>query len=333
MSPAKRHYTGFGFAERARELDHEHRKRLRGALPLTLSMRYLASAFERLRLGTTPVRAPPTPRPPEGTVAITFVGHATLMITTPGSRILVDPFLENSLFGVRRAKAAGIAAEDIADVDLVLITHAHRDHLSRRSLAQLPGTAPVIVPPQCQLLVRRVGLLKVEELEPGRGYRANDVEVTAVPVRHSGSRGFGDYARRGACGYIVRTPRHVIYVAGDTGYFSGFVEIGRRFRPDIVLLPIAGYEPAGFREEHMSPLDAVYAFEDLGARVMIPTSYGSFPLSYEPLEAPLEWLQEIMRARGLPLCGAQAPGPEQSPCVAILDHGGTIRFGKQGRGA
>ena len=160
-------------------------------------------------------------------MAITFVGHATVMITTPGSRILVDPFLENSLFGVRRAKAAGIAAEDIADVDLVLVTHAHRDHLSRRSLAQLPGAAPVIVPPQCQLLVRRVGLLTVEELEPGRGYRANDVEVTAVPVRHSGSRGFGDYARRGACGYIVRTPRHVVYVAGDTGYFSGL----RRDRP------------------------------------------------------------------------------------------------------
>ena len=249
------------------------------------------------------MRAPSTPRPPDGTVAVTFVGHATVMITTPGSRILVDPFLENSLFGVRRAKAAGIADADLADVDLVLVTHAHRDHLSRPSLARLPGTAPVIVPPRCEHLVRRVGLLKVEELEPGRSYRGNDVEVTAVPVRHSGSRGFG--APRGACGYIVRTPRHVVYVAGDTGYFSGFIEIGRRFRPDIALLPIAGYEPASFREEHMSPLDAVYAFEDLRARVMIPTSYGSFPLSYEPLEAPLEWLHEIMRARGLPLCGGR----------------------------
>ena len=128
----------------------------------------------------------------------------------------------------------------------------------------------------------------------------------------------------------MRTPRHVVYVAGDTGYFSGFIEIGRRFRPDIALLPIAGYEPASFREEHMSPLDAVYAFEDLAARVLIPTSYGSFPLSYEPLDAPLEWLHEIMRARGLPPCGAQAHGPEQPPCVAILDHGGSIRFGKQG---
>jgi L-ascorbate metabolism protein UlaG (beta-lactamase superfamily) len=324
MSTARRHPAGAGFAERARELDHEHRKRLRGALPLTLSMRYLASAFERLRFGTAPVRAAPTPRPPEGTMAITFVGHATVMITTPGSRILVDPLLENSLYGVRRAKAAGIADADVADASLVLVTHAHRDHLSRPSLARLPGAAPVIVPPRCERLVRRVGLLKVEELDPGLGYRSNDVEITAVPVRHSGSRGCG------ACGYVVRTPRHVVYVAGDTGYFSGFAEIGRRFRPDIAMLPIAGYEPASFREEHMSPLDAVYAFEDLGARVLIPTSYGSFPVSYEPLDAPLEWLHEIMRARGLPACGAQARGPEQGPCVAILDHGETIRFGKQG---
>jgi hypothetical protein len=110
----------------------------------------------------------------------------------------------------------------------------------------------------------------------------------------------------------VRTPDATVYVAGDTGYFSGFAEIGRRFRPDVALLPIAGYEPASFREEHMSPLDAVYAFEDLGARVLIPTSYGSFPLSYEPLGAPLEWLHEIM-PRGLPLCGAQAQAPVRRP--------------------
>jgi len=78
MSPAKRHPTGFVFTERARELDHEHRKRLRGALPLTLSMRYLATAFERLRRGTAPAKARLTPRPPEGTVAITGVDYAEL---------------------------------------------------------------------------------------------------------------------------------------------------------------------------------------------------------------------------------------------------------------
>ena len=187
----------------------------------------------------------------------------------------------------------------------------------------------MIVPPRCASLVRRTAC-RGRRAGPGRTYRLGDVEVTAVPVRHSGTRGFGDYVRRGACGYVVRTPRHVVYVAGDTGYFSGLRRDRTALRPDIALLPIAGYEPARFREEHMSPLDAVYAFEDLGARVLIPTSYGSFPLSYEPLGAPLEWLQQIMRARSIPVCGAPARGPGQAACVAILDHGQTIRFGTQG---
>jgi L-ascorbate metabolism protein UlaG (beta-lactamase superfamily) len=309
--------------ERMKELDHEHRKRLRGALSLTLSMRYLATAFERLRGGTDPVRAAIVPRPPEGMVSLTFVGHATVMITTQRTRILTDPLLESSMYGLRRARAAGIHPEDLRDVDLVLISHAHRDHLSARSLRRLPRAATVVVPPRCAPLVRRLRFVEVAELQPGSVLDHADVQVTAVPVRHSG-------ARRGACGYVVRAQGTCLYFAGDTGYFSGFAEIGRRFRPDVALLPIAGYEPAAFREEHMSPLDAVYAFEDLGARVMIPTSYGSFPLSYEPLEAPLEWLQEIMRARDLPLCGAQAQGPGHAPCVAILDHGETVRFSKQG---
>src|SRR6187551_69410 len=118
MSPRVRRMTsGVGFAERARELDHEHRKRLRGSMSMVLSMRYLSAAFERLRLGTAPAPTEPVPRPPPGTVSITFVGHATVMITTPGGRVIVDPLLEDSLFGVPRAKAAGIAARDIEDTD------------------------------------------------------------------------------------------------------------------------------------------------------------------------------------------------------------------------
>jgi len=327
MSAAPRPAASPGTAERARELDHEHRKRLRPALPLTLSMRYLVTALERLRQGTERVEASPVPRPPAGTVSVTFVGHATIMITTPTTRVLVDPMLENSLYGVRRAKAAGIAPGDLADVDLVLVTHAHRDHLSRKSLARVRGTAPVIVPPQCGRLVRRTGLPEVVELFPGKSHTRGDVEVIAVPVRHSGARGLGDYVRRGACGYVLRTPDACLYVAGDTGYFSGFAEIGRRFHPDVALLPIAGYEPAGFREEHLSPLDAMYAFEDLGARVLIPTSYGSFPLSYEPLDAPLAWLRELAGERGLALRGPSTGGRD-ARWLAILGHGETVHFRK-----
>lgn len=91
------------------------------------------------------------------------------------------------------------------------------------------------------------------------------------------------------------------------------MEIQRRFAPDVALLPIAGYQPAPFREEHLSPLDAVYAFEDLGARVLIPISHGSLVTSYEPLDEPLDWLQELARTRQ----GRLATG------LTVLDHGQT----------
>jgi L-ascorbate metabolism protein UlaG (beta-lactamase superfamily) len=310
--------------ERMKELDHEHRKRLRGAVSLTLSMRFLAAAFERLHAGTDPVRAAPVPRPGEGTVSVTFVGHATVMITTPRTRILTDPLLERALYGLRRAKAAGVDSGDVADVDLVLVSHAHRDHLSRKSLRRLPGAASVVVPPQCGSLLHGMPFVEVVELAPGQERTHGDVTVTAVPVRHSGARGLGDYARRGACGYVIRAGHACLYFAGDTGYFSGFAEIGRRFQPDVALLPIAGYEPTGFREEHLSPLDAVYAFEDLRARILIPISYGSFPLSYEPLDAPAAWLKQLARERGL----ASAPNGAGSdrPRVVLLDHGQTIHL-------
>jgi L-ascorbate metabolism protein UlaG (beta-lactamase superfamily) len=308
-------------AERARILDFEHRKRERSVWPRVLSLRYLTTALGRLGRGTAPVEAPPVPRPPSGTVSITFVGHATVMITTPGVRVLSDPLLERSLYGIPRAKAAGIAPEDLDDVDLVLITHAHRDHLSRASLLRVARKALLVVPPRCTPFVRGLGFADIVELDPGSSHTLGDVEVTAVPVRHSGTRGLGDYSRRGACGYVVRTragsASASVYVAGDTGYFSGFAEIGRRFHTDVALLPIAGYEPAVFREEHLSPLDALFAFDDLRARLLVPTSYGSFPLSYEGLEAPLAWLSALARERGL-------DRPDADRRLAILDHGQTL---------
>src|SRR6185369_1011028 len=146
------------------------------------------------------------------------------------------------------------------------------------------------------------------------------------------ARGFGDYARRGASGYVIGAEGTTVYFAGDTGYFSGFAEIGRRFHPDVALLPIGGYEPAPFRDEHMSPLDAAYAFDDIGARVLIPIAHGSFPLSYEPVDAPLAWMRELAAARGL---GDGGPGAGDGPPgdgrrLAALEHGETCFFRKRG---
>jgi len=238
------------------------------------------------------------PHPPAGHIAVTFVGHASVMLTTQRARVLVDPFLGEFLLGVRRREAASLAPADAADTSLILVSHAHRDHLHLPTLRQLSRRAAVVLPPRCQSLVRRLGFERLVELAPGESFAHHDVEVTAVAARHDGRRGLLHPAWRPSNGYIVKHRGANVYCAGDTAYFSGFEEVGRRLHPDVALLPIAGYEPPSLREDHMSPLDAVQAFLDLGAKLLVPIAYGAFPVGYEPLDEPLAWLSELCRQHG-----------------------------------
>jgi L-ascorbate metabolism protein UlaG (beta-lactamase superfamily) len=286
--------------ERIKELDHLHRNRVRSAwqsgAALAASLHFLRAAVRQLARPTVAVRPLRVPRPAAG-LSVTFVGHATAMLTSPESRVLTDPLLTNFLMGLRRAEAACLHPEDAAEVSLVLISHAHHDHLHRPSLRQLPRAATIVVPPRCADLVERMGFARVVVLEPGEELVHRDLTITAVAARHDGARGLSRW--RGAGGYVVRTGAVTLYFAGDTAYFSGFEEIGRLLNPRIALLPISGYEPLAMRASHMSPLDALYAFEDLGAEVLIPISHGSFPLGYEPIEEPLHWLEELAHDRRL----------------------------------
>jgi L-ascorbate metabolism protein UlaG (beta-lactamase superfamily) len=98
---------------------------------------------------------------------------------------------------------------------------------------------------------------------------------------------------------VLRGDGPSVYLCGDSGYFSGFADLGERFAPDIAALPIGGFLPTSFRERHMSPLDALYAFEDLRARMLIPIHHGAFALSYERLDEPARWLVELAKQRGV----------------------------------
>lgn len=289
--------------DRLKQLEHAHlaragRDRLRPGWRLALSLRFLRTALRHL-FRRPRVRAPQrVEAPPAGAVAATFVGHATVMLTTVDTRVLIDPCLGNFLLGLRRAEAACLDRRDAALTSLVLISHAHVDHLHLPSLRRLPRSATLVVPPGCGELVERLGFAQAVVLEPGADFRFRDLVITSVATRHVGRRSLTDFRWRGSCGYVVSGQGVTVYFAGDTGYFSGFRDIGRRMKPDVALLPISGYEPLALRETHMSPLDAVAAFEDLEARIFIPIAYGAFPLGYEPLEAPLEWLRQLCAERG-----------------------------------
>lgn len=237
--------------------------------------------------------AAPLPGVEPGQVGITFAGHATTIIRYADLTIACDPMLGSWVKGIKRAVAPGVSPADLHDVNLILISHRHSDHLHRPTLDYLPRSATIIVPPRTAHHVSDLGFARVVELGADQSIQDHGVDITTARACH------GDQVDTHALSYVIRGSGPSTFFCGDSGYFPGFAEIGARFRPDIAVLPIGGYAPLSFRDRHMSPLDALYALEDLGARVLIPIHHGSFALSYEHLHDPARWLAELVRERGL----------------------------------
>jgi L-ascorbate metabolism protein UlaG (beta-lactamase superfamily) len=240
-----------------------------------------------------PARIEPVPSLQSGELVLTFGGHATLIARYRDLAIAFDPMLGRWVGGVRRAVEPGLAPGDFTDVGLILISHRHSDHLHVPTLKRLPRSATVIVPAGAAAAVSSLGFARVVELQPGTDLEWRGIQVTATPASHG-----DDELARSIC-YVVRGDGPSLFLCGDSGYFSGFADVGERFAPDVAALPIGGFLPASFRARHMSPLDALYAFEDLRSRLLVPIHHGAFPLSYEQLDEPVRWLLELATKRGV----------------------------------
>jgi L-ascorbate metabolism protein UlaG (beta-lactamase superfamily) len=274
------------------------------------SLRKRATQFGRLvrRSAVTP-RSGETHKPrlvSNGELGVTFIGHASFFLQIGGKNVLVDPNFARWLFVLKRLRKPGLNVRDLPAIDLVLITHAHFDHLHRPSLRaivhnnlRMDENAPaVIVPTHVTDLVSDLGFSEIVELEWWNTSRFGEVSITHVPSRHWGARILRD-SHRGYGGYVLRAGSQSVYHAGDTAYFTGFREIGRRLSPQLALLPIGAYNPPQFRNVHTNPADATRAFLDLNARWMVPMHYGTFRLSHEPVDEPLQLLDKEARAAGI----------------------------------
>ncbi len=239
----------------------------------------------------------------KGEVGLTFIGHSSFFVQLGGKNLILDPNFARWLFILKRLRNPGVRVRDLPALDLVLVTHAHFDHLHRPSLRALvrhtrrkAGRPPTLVLPRnCYDLVSDLGFEEVIELDVWQQFDFHGLEVTLVPAAHWGARVVHD-VHRGYGGFVVRWRRDSLYHAGDTAYFDGFSEIGERMKPELALLPIGAYDP--WRAVHASPEDAMRAFLDLGSRWLIPMHYGTFRLSHEPMDEPLRLLaQEAERFR------------------------------------
>ncbi len=230
-------------------------------------------------------------------LGVTFIGHSSFLLQIGGRSVLVDPVFVKRLILLRRQRQAGLRINEMPAIDVVLLTHAHMDHLNVASLrrvirsAQMLGKkAPdVVVPWGVEDLVSRLGFSRVYGMKWWEKLEVRGLTVTLTPCKHWGARMFND-THRGYGGYVIEGAGYSVYHSGDTAYFPGFEEIGRRLHPQVALLPIGAYFPDSYRAVHTSPEEAVRGFVEVGAAWMVPMHFGTFNLGREPMDEPLERL-------------------------------------------
>jgi L-ascorbate metabolism protein UlaG (beta-lactamase superfamily) len=262
----------------------------------------------------------------DGQLGITFVGHSSFLIQIGGRRLLIDPVFAERLIALRRLRRPGVGIKDLPPIDMVLLSHAHMDHLNRPSLRRIvahtlkmTGRAPLaIVPWGVEDLVSDLGFARVVTLEWWQTKSISGLDVTMTPCKHWGARFFKD-THRGFGGYVIAGGGHTVYHSGDTAYFDGFRKIGERLKPEVALLPIGAYNPDSYRGVHTSPEEALQGFLDLGAQRMIPMHYGTFRLSQEPMDEPVERLMAAAIRAGVADAVHVLPEGETDVTAAVTE--------------
>jgi L-ascorbate metabolism protein UlaG (beta-lactamase superfamily) len=235
--------------------------------------------------------------PPVEGLRVTWLGHASFLVQGAGTSLLIDPALGPRISIIPRNAGPGLRVDELPRIDACLVSHNHYDHLDLPTLRAV--AAPVIAGLGTRATVKE---LPCTELAWWDRMHVGGLTVSFVPSQHWSRRGLGDTNEALWGGFVVESGDARIYHAGDTAYFSGFQDIGRRFPGlDAALLPIGAYDPEWFmRPQHMNPGDATQAFVDLGARRLVAMHWGTFKLTDEPLDEPPRLLRAEWERRKLP---------------------------------
>jgi L-ascorbate metabolism protein UlaG (beta-lactamase superfamily) len=238
------------------------------------------------------------PQLSSGQIGITWIGHASFLIQTEEHAVLIDPNWARWMKVVKRLREPGLAIHELPAIDLVLVSHAHFDHLDKRSLRAVASDQPIVVPEHVGGLVHGLGFNRVHELKRWESMELGSLRITLTPAQHWGARVLHD-KHRGFGGFLIEYMGRTLYHCGDSAWFEGFREIGERSSIDIALLPIGAYDAPTGRDVHMNPEEALRAFQDLKAGLMIPMHYGTFRLGFEPLMEPPDRLLSHARNLGI----------------------------------
>jgi L-ascorbate metabolism protein UlaG (beta-lactamase superfamily) len=253
-----------------------------------------------------------------GRIAATFIGQSTFLLQLNGMNVLTDPVWSNRASplrwaGPRRVRRPGLAFDKLPPIHLVLVSHNHYDHMDLTTLRNLRQRFdPLFVTGlgNRRYLMKR-GLSRVEELDWWQTCpAAGGLTVTMTPARHFSRRGLFDRLRTLWGGFVLTVGAKRVFFTGDSAYDDHFRAIGRRFgRMDLALLPIGAYDPRWLMQAaHMNPEEAVRAHLDLAPRLSLGMHFGTFQLTDEAIDAPIEELRQSLRRHGVKESEFRVPG-------------------------
>jgi L-ascorbate metabolism protein UlaG (beta-lactamase superfamily) len=257
------------------------------------------------------VGAKPAARIEGDGLRVTMVGHASLLIQTQGQNILTDPVFSTrasplTFAGPKRHNPPGVRIDDLPKIDLVLVTHNHYDHLDIASLKTIVAAHhPQIITPLGNDAIIRKSIPNARIIATDWGDQTDfgPFTIHTEPCHHWSARGMGDRRMALWAAFVISTPSGAIYHIGDTGFHHGInyraaAEKHGGFR--LAILPIGAYEPRWFMKgQHQNPAEAVEGMRLARAQYAVGHHWGTFQLTNEAVEAPLQALSDALDAAGV----------------------------------
>jgi L-ascorbate metabolism protein UlaG (beta-lactamase superfamily) len=239
-------------------------------------------------------------------VTAAWLGHATVLINFFGVKILTDPVLFPRIglrfpgltIGPKRLTAPGLTIQELPSIDLIILSHAHFDHLDVRTLRCFNAATNVVTAPRTADLLRSTRLRKITELKWNEAVTlstaAGEISVKAVPVKHWGARMRKDFYR-GYNGYLLERENHRVLFGGDTAFTNTFAALRNDGPIDLAMLSVGCYNP--WIRSHCTPEEAVQMANEAGARFILPIHHQTFRLSFEPFREPIERFERALGDR------------------------------------